>query len=269
MASLEVWTDVHRSWPATRPPEIRIRGPASSRMRPRPPAPPPIEDVDEPPAVLELKAIAPPARGGAHVGVLPLQLVVVPPTTRRILRPAWPMRSPPRSPGFAGCSWCPRPRSPASPRKRAMKRRSGAPLVSISCWMEQSSRRTRLRITLASARSAGRQSGRGAAASIARRTICCRCRMRSPPRSLARSTGNPAHRVERIAARPPVDATAYDLVLRALSLIGRMERQPFMRAGELLSQAAARPRGGFASRALLRGALQGPPQLKAQLRSPN
>jgi len=44
---------------------------------------------------------------------------------------------------------------------------------------------------------------------------------------------------QRIAARPPQDATAYDLVLRALPLLGRMERPLFMQAGELLRQAIA------------------------------
>ena len=43
---------------------------------------------------------------------------------------------------------------------------------------------------------------------------------------------------KRVAARPPKDPTAYDMMLRALPLIGRMEREPFMRAGQLLSQAA-------------------------------
>ncbi|MBV9249366.1 MAG: hypothetical protein JO227_09015, partial [Acetobacteraceae bacterium] len=41
----------------------------------------------------------------------------------------------------------------------------------------------------------------------------------------------------RTAARPPADPDAYDLMLRALPLIGRMEKGPFMRAGELLAQA--------------------------------
>ncbi len=44
---------------------------------------------------------------------------------------------------------------------------------------------------------------------------------------------------KRIAQRPPVDPTAYDLMLRALPLIGRMERGPFLAAGEFLAQAIA------------------------------
>ena len=41
----------------------------------------------------------------------------------------------------------------------------------------------------------------------------------------------------RVAARPAVDATAYDLVLRALPLMNRMERESFAHAGELLRRA--------------------------------
>jgi len=41
----------------------------------------------------------------------------------------------------------------------------------------------------------------------------------------------------RTATRPVVDATAYDLVLRALPLMNRMEREPFMQAGGYLGRA--------------------------------
>jgi len=42
---------------------------------------------------------------------------------------------------------------------------------------------------------------------------------------------------QRSAVRPPSDATAYDLVLRAIPLIRRLERAQFMQAGEYLSRA--------------------------------
>jgi tetratricopeptide (TPR) repeat protein len=42
---------------------------------------------------------------------------------------------------------------------------------------------------------------------------------------------------KRSASRPATDATAYDLMLRAIPLIGRLEREPFRRAGEYLSRA--------------------------------
>jgi DNA-binding SARP family transcriptional activator/tetratricopeptide (TPR) repeat protein len=44
---------------------------------------------------------------------------------------------------------------------------------------------------------------------------------------------------QRISARPSQDATAYDLVLRAIPLISRLEKPLFMEAGELLRQAVA------------------------------
>ena len=42
---------------------------------------------------------------------------------------------------------------------------------------------------------------------------------------------------KRSASRPPTDATAYDLMLRSIPLIGRLEREAFMQAGEYLSRA--------------------------------
>jgi DNA-binding SARP family transcriptional activator/TolB-like protein len=44
---------------------------------------------------------------------------------------------------------------------------------------------------------------------------------------------------QRVTARPSQDATAYDLMLRALPLLGRLERPLFVQAGELLRQAIA------------------------------
>ena len=43
----------------------------------------------------------------------------------------------------------------------------------------------------------------------------------------------------RVSAGPPADPTAYDLTLLALPLTTRMERQPFVRAGELLARAVS------------------------------
>jgi tetratricopeptide (TPR) repeat protein len=42
---------------------------------------------------------------------------------------------------------------------------------------------------------------------------------------------------KRVATKPLQDATAYDLVLRAMPMIWRMEREPYMRAGEYLAKA--------------------------------
>jgi tetratricopeptide (TPR) repeat protein len=44
---------------------------------------------------------------------------------------------------------------------------------------------------------------------------------------------------QRAASRSPADPTAYDLLLRALALIDRLEKPQFLRAGEFLRQAMA------------------------------
>ena len=44
---------------------------------------------------------------------------------------------------------------------------------------------------------------------------------------------------KRSTNRPTVDATAYDLMLRAIPLMGRMERQAYMQAGQFLADAIA------------------------------
>ncbi|MBV9655700.1 MAG: hypothetical protein JOZ42_14190 [Acetobacteraceae bacterium] len=44
---------------------------------------------------------------------------------------------------------------------------------------------------------------------------------------------------KRVSARPPSDPTAYDLLLRALPLIARMDREQYAQAGEFLSRAIA------------------------------
>src|ERR1700688_1945059 len=44
---------------------------------------------------------------------------------------------------------------------------------------------------------------------------------------------------KRSAARPRVDATAYDLVLRSIPLMTRLDRDSFLQAGDYLAQAIA------------------------------
>ncbi len=217
-----------------------IRGPASSRMRPRPPAPPPIEEVDEPPAVLEPKVIAPPARGGAHVGVLPLQLVgtsddeahlatgLADEITTALARFRW---------MFVVSSTSLARFAQETRDETAIRRTFGLDFLLDGTIQKE---RTRLRITL---RLLDLRAGSQVvwARRFDRQThdllslqdeVAAEVVAQIDPEILLIES-------KRIAARPPVDATAYDLVLRALSLIGRMERQPFMRAGELLSQAIA------------------------------
>ncbi len=56
---------------------------------------------------------------------------------------------------------------------------------------------------------------------------------------------------QRVTSRPPQDPTAYDLVLRAIPLITRLEKPLFMQAGDLLRQAAAQEPDYAASHAWL------------------
>ncbi len=44
---------------------------------------------------------------------------------------------------------------------------------------------------------------------------------------------------QRVTQRPPLDATGYDMVLRAIPLIGRLDRVQFMQAGGMLADAVA------------------------------
>jgi DNA-binding SARP family transcriptional activator/TolB-like protein len=217
-----------------------IRGPSSSRLRPRPLAPAPIEDLEEPLPVLEPKALAAPARGGAHVGVLPLQLVgtsddeahlatgLAEEITTALARFRW---------MFVVSSNSLARFAMESRDETAIRRTFGIDFLLDGTVQKE---RTRLRITLRLldlragnqivwARRFDRQSHDllSLQDEIAAEVVA----QIDPEILLIES--------KRIAARPPVDATAYDLMLRAVTLIGRMERQPFMQARDLLDRAIA------------------------------
>jgi TolB-like protein len=217
-----------------------IRGPSGSRIRPRPPAPPPIEETDEPPPVLEPKPAAAPTRGGAHVGVLPLQLIgtsedeahlatgLAEEITTALARFRW----------MFVVSSNSLARFAVDTRDEAAIRRTFGLDFLLDGTVQKE--RTRLRITL---RLLDLRAGNQVV--WARRfdrqahdllslqdEIAAEVVAQIDPEILLIE----AHRT---AARPLIDPTAYDLMLRAVTLIGRMERQPFMRAGELLSQAIA------------------------------
>jgi len=217
-----------------------IRGPSGSRIRPRPAAPPPFEEIDEPPPILEPKAAATSTRGGAHVGVLPLQLIgtsedeahlatgLAEEITTALARFRW---------MFVVSSNSLARFAVESRDETAIRRTFGLDFLLDGTVQKE---RTRLRITLRLldlragnqvvwARRFDRQSHDllSLQDEIAAEVVA-----QIDPEILLIE----AHRT---AARPLVDPTAYDLMLRAVTLIGRMERQPFMRAGELLSQAIA------------------------------
>jgi DNA-binding SARP family transcriptional activator/TolB-like protein len=217
-----------------------IRGPQGSRFRPRPAAPPPLEETDEPPSILEPKAGATPARGGAHVGVLPLQLVgttedeahlasgLAEEITTALARFRWMFVVSSTSLGRFALE---------SRDEAAIRRTFGIDFLLDGTIQRE---RTRLRITLRLldlragnqvvwARRFDRQSHDllSLQDEIAAEVVA-----QIDPEILLIEAN-------RIAARPPIDATAYDLMLRAVTLIGRMERQPFMQAGDLLNRAIA------------------------------
>jgi DNA-binding SARP family transcriptional activator/TolB-like protein len=223
-----------------------IRGPSGSRTLPRPapspqPAPTPaVVEVPpaEPEAVLEPKQPPGPARGGAHVGVLPLQLVgttdeeshlaagLAEEITTALSRFRWMFVVSSSSLG----------RFVAETRDEvAIRRTFGIDFLLDGTIQKE---RSRLRITLRLldlragnqvvwARRFDRQSNDllSLQDEIAAEVVA-----QIDPEILLIE-------IKRVATRPAVNATAYDLVLRALPLMSRMERGPFMRAGELLAEA--------------------------------
>jgi DNA-binding SARP family transcriptional activator/TolB-like protein len=227
-----------------------IRGPSGSRIRPRQPAQifsPAIstmahaaEEVDEPPAVLEPPPLAAPARGGAHVGVLPLQLVgtsddeahlatgLAEEITTALARFRW---------MFVVSSNSLARFAQETRDETAIRRTFGIDFLLDGTVQKE---RSRLRITLRLldlrannqvvwARRFDRQSHDllSLQDEIAAEVVA-----QIDPEILLIEA-------KRTAARPPIDPTAYDLVLRALPLIGRMEHGPFLQAGEYLRRAIA------------------------------
>jgi DNA-binding SARP family transcriptional activator/TolB-like protein len=219
-----------------------IRGPSGSRMPMRPPAPPPppaIDDPDEPPPVLEpkLQEIRP-TRGGAHVGVLPMQLVgtseeeahlapgLAEEITTALARFRWMFVIASNSLG----------RFAAETRdENAIRRTFGIDFL-VDGTIQKVRNRMRITVRLLDLR-AGNQ------------VVWARRFDRQSNDLLSLQDEIAAEVVAQIdpeillieakrsATRSPTDATAYDLVLRAIPLIGRLEREPLVRAGEYLSHA--------------------------------
>ena len=215
-----------------------IRGPAGSRVRPRPTTARPAEETDEPPPILEPKAIATPARGGAHVGMLPLQLIgtsddevhlatgLAEEITTALARFRW---------MFVVSSTSLARFATESRDEATIRRMFGIDFLLDGTIQKE---RTRLRITLrlldlraGSQVVWARRFDRQAHDLLTLQDeIAAEVVAQIDPEILLIE----AHRT---AARPLVDPTAYDLVLRSLPLIGRMERGPFMQAGEYLRRA--------------------------------
>ncbi|HLB98196.1 MAG TPA: BTAD domain-containing putative transcriptional regulator, partial [Acetobacteraceae bacterium] len=215
-----------------------IRGPAGSRIRPRPMASRPAEETDEPPPILEPKAIATPARGGAHVGMLPLQLIgtsddelhlatgLAEEITTALARFRW---------MFVVSSSSLARFAMESRDEGAIRRTFGIDFLLDGTIQKE---RTRLRITL---RLLDLRAGNQVvwARRFDRQThdlltlqdeIAAEVVAQIDPEILLIEAN-------RTASRPLIDPTAYDLVLRSLPLIGRLEREPFMQAGAYLNRA--------------------------------
>ncbi len=232
-----------------------IRGPSGSRMPLRPPAPPPqpqpqqiqepsqqstsADDPYEPPPILEPKLQEVRAtRGGAHVGVMPFQLVgtseeeshlapgLADEITTALARFRWMFV-------VASNSLA---RFAAETRDETAIRRTFGIDFLVDGSIQKVRNRLRITVRLLDLR-AGNQ-------------IVWARRFDRQTNDLLSLQDEIASEVvaqidpeillieaKRSANRPPIDSTAYDLMLRAIPLIGRLEREPFMRAGEYLSHA--------------------------------
>jgi DNA-binding SARP family transcriptional activator/TolB-like protein len=220
-----------------------IRGPSGSRMPLRPPAPPPPEpaaaEPDEPPAILEPRTQERQiTRGGAHVGVLPLQLVG---TTEEDAHLA-PGLAEEITTALSRFRWMfvvasnSLARFAAGTRDETAIRRAFGLDFLLDGSIQRVRNRLRVTVRLLDLR-AGNQ-------------VVWARRFDRQSNDLLSLQDEIASEVvaqidpeillieaKRSAGRAPIDATAYDLMLRAIPLIGRMERGPFMQAGEYLSHA--------------------------------
>jgi DNA-binding SARP family transcriptional activator/TolB-like protein len=223
-----------------------IRGPAGSRMPLRPPPPPPqpaaAEEAEEPPPVLEPRSQDNrPTRGGAHVGVMPLQLVG---TTEEEAHLA-PGLAEEITTALARFRWIfvvasnSLVRFAAETRDETAIRRAFGLDFLVDGTIQRVRSRLRITVRLLDLR-AGNQ------------VVWARRFDRQSNDLLSLQDEIAAEVVAQIdpeillieakrsSSRPPVDANAYDLMLRAIPLIGRMERGPYMMAGQYLSHAIER-----------------------------
>jgi DNA-binding SARP family transcriptional activator/TolB-like protein len=220
-----------------------IRGPASNRVPLRPPAPPPEPPppLEEPEGVAEApepRPEAPTSRGGAHVGVMPMQLIGVTDEdahlapglaeeiTTALARFRWMFVVSSSSLG----------RFAAEGRDESAIRRTFGIDFLLDGMIQRVRSRLRITVRLLDLR-AGNQ------------VVWARRFDRQSNDLLSLQDEIAAEVVAQIdpeilliearrsATRPPMDANAYDLMLRAIPLIGRLERQPFLEAGEYLRRA--------------------------------
>ncbi len=213
-----------------------IRGPSGSRMPLRPPAPPPSPRPRRSRSPTNRRRCwSRNTRKSGRRAAAPMSASCrcnssAPPRRNRISHPAWPTRSPPRWPASAGCSssrptrW--RASPPRSRDETAIRRTFGIDFL-LDGSIQRVRNRLRITVRLLDLR-AGNQ-------------VVWARRFDRQSNDLLSLQDEIASEVvaqidpeillieaKRSASRPPMDATAYDLVLRAIPLIGRMERGRYM-----------------------------------------
>lgn len=223
-----------------------IRGPSGSRLPLRPPAPPPApeeepgDDVpDAKPVVRRSGAAA--VRGGAHIGVMALRLIGMPPEdahlalgladeiTTALSRFRWMFVVSSNSVA----------RFASEPRDEAAIRRELGLDFLLDGTIQRAGNKIRVSLRLLDLRAVGqivwaRRFDRDADDLLSLQDeIAAEVVAQIDPEILLIEA-------KRSTARAHVDATAYDLMLRALPLMGRLERNEFMQAGQYLNEAIRR-----------------------------
>ncbi|WP_158921845.1 BTAD domain-containing putative transcriptional regulator [Acidisphaera sp. S103] len=236
-----------------------IRGPSHSRLplrppqaaesaapTPTPPAPPPVaaEPEPSPPAADVLpaprKREASTSRGGAHVGVMPFRLIGIPDEdahlapgladeiTNALSRFRWMFVVSSNSLG----------RFAAEQRDEAAIRREFGLDFLLDGSVQRAGNKIRISLRLLDLRANNqivwaRRFDRDANDLLSLQDeVAAEVVAQIDPEILLIEA-------KRSTSRGPVDATAYDLMLRSIPLIGRMEHEPFMQAGQHLADAIA------------------------------
>lgn len=231
-----------------------IRGPSGSRVPARPPPPPPapaspvvthppvaaaprpVEDLDDAEDSRDGRELVRVSRGGAHVGVMPMQLVGVSEEDSHLA----PGLAEEITTALARFRWMfvvssnSLARFAADTRDEAAIRRTFGIDFLLDGTIQRARSRLRITMRLLDLR-AGNQ------VVWARRFDRQNNDLLSLQDEIASEVVAQIDpeilliEARRSASRPPVDASAYDLMLRAIPLIGRMEKAHFMRAGSLLA----------------------------------
>jgi DNA-binding SARP family transcriptional activator/TolB-like protein len=218
-----------------------IRGPSGSRLPLRPPAPQPEPEPEvEAPVPIQRRREPSTSRGGAHVGVMPLRLVgmseedahlapgLADEITTALSRFRWMFVVSSTSLG----------RFAAQQNDEAAIRREFGLDFLLDGSVQRAGSKIRIIMRLLDLRAANQivwtqRFDRQTNDLLALQDeIAAEVVAQIDPEILLIEA-------KRITSRPPVDATAYDLILRSIPLIGQMERERFIGAGQYLRQAIA------------------------------